>query len=781
MEIHIKERVSIMKEKSRIPVSIFTGMLMLGAAIISPLCVSAASADSDSSKYIRPLIGTKGEGNVYPGPSAPFGMVQISPDTDKVLWATASGYEYSDPTILGFSLTHLSGTGIPDLGDFLFIPQVGEPELVSGEKDKPEEGYQSAYSHDNEEASAGYYKVKLDKSGVTTELAAGVRAGMLRFTFPETDQASIMIDLAHVLSGGRWQVAQSRVRIEDGSTVTGFHLINGWAKERYLYFAARFSRPFDDQMIYSNGRPVVYDSHANYRFRSCKEAAGKNLRFLAKYSTSSNEAITVKVAVSTVSAANALENLDAELPDWNFEKLVADTCKLWNNELECFSITGSQLEKETFYTALYHAFLMPNTHQDVNGQYRGFDQNTHTIYGADKYTVFSLWDTYRATHPLFALVKSKRDADMINSMLAHYDQSVDKLLPVWELQANETWCMIGYHAVPVIADAFLKGVKGFDPERAYEAVKTTAMNPHYDAVKEFAELGWVPFDQENEAVSKTLEYAYDDYTIAQMAKALGKMDDYKYFMSRADNYKNIYDETTGFMRGRDSKGNWREPFDPQGFVQGGDFTEGTSWQYSWYVPHDVAGLIELFGGKKKFCEKLDNLFTLASEESDEGVDDIYGRMGEYWHGNEPSHHIIYLYNFAGQPWKAQKLLNTVIKTQYGNQPGSLTGNDDCGQMSAWYIFTCMGFYPVAPASDYYVIGAPQIKNITMDLSNGNTFHMQANNLSDKNIYIQSVKLNGKNWNTPFLPFSELTNGGELIFEMGPTPNKNWGANAVIPQ
>ncbi len=732
------------------------------------------------SDFVRPLIGTKGEGNVYPGPSAPFGLVQLSPDTDKKLWATASGYEYSDPTILGFSLTHLSGTGIPDLGDFLFVPQIGEPVFVSGEKDKPEEGYQSTYSHDTEVASAGYYKVTLDKPGVTVELAAVTRAGMMQFTFPASDKASIMTDLAHVLSGGRWQIAQSHVRIEDKSTVTGYHLVNGWAKERHIFFAARYSRPFDEGLIISNGKPVIYDSHANYRFRSRNEAAGKDLRFLAKYKTTENEVIKVKVAVSTVSAANALENLDAEIPHWDFTQVVSECCKLWDSELACFALEGDQLEKETFYTALYHAFLMPNTHQDINGQYRGFDHNFYTVEkGKNKYTVFSLWDTYRATHPLFCLVNANRNADMINSMLAHYDQSVDKLLPVWELQANETWCMIGYHAVPVIADACINGLKGFDWERAYEAVKTTAMNPDYDAVADYERLGWVPFDKENEAVSKTLEYAYDDYTIAQMAKALGKTDDYNYFMKRAGYYKNIYDPATGFMRGRDSQGNWREPFDPQGFVQGGDFTEGTSWQYTWYVPHDVPGLTKLMGGRKNFCERLDKLFTLESPEgNDSEVEDLFGRIGEYWHGNEPSHHIIYLYSMAGQPWKAQKLLNQVVKTQYGNQPGSLTGNDDCGQMSAWYMFTCMGFYPVAPASGEYVIGAPQMKAITMKLTNGNVFAMTAENLSDDNIYIQSVTLNGKAWNSPILPCAEVFKGGKLHFVMGSEPNMSWG---VLPE
>jgi predicted alpha-1,2-mannosidase len=773
-----------MKSHHTLFLSTFFHIGLLAAVLLSASCqrpnVTGPKDSTPLSQYIRPLIGTSGEGNVYPGPSAPFGMVQLSPDTEKALWETASGYEYSDPTILGFSLTHLSGTGIPDLGDFLFVPQVGKPEFVSGTKDHPEQGYQSKFSHEDESASAGYYKVKLQKSGVITELAACERAGILRFTFPAADEASIMTDLAHVLSGGRWKIAQSHVRIENNSTVTGFHLVNGWAKERYLFYAARYSRPFDEGLIIRNGKPVIYDSHANYRFQSRLEAAGTNLQFLAKYKTKADEVIQVKVGVSSVSAANALQNLDAEIPGWDFEKVVGDTRKKWDGELARIQIEGTQEEKETFYTALYHAFLTPNIQQDVNGQYRGLDQNVHKADGFTKYTVFSLWDTYRATHPLFTLVQARRDSDMINSMLAHYDQSVDHLLPVWELQGNETWCMIGYHAVPVIADGYLKGVKGFDPQRAYEAIKTTAMNPHYDAVAEYAQLGWVPFDKENEAVSKTLEYAYDDYAIAQMAKALGKTDDYRYFMKRAGYYKNIYDPETGFMRGRDSKGQWRTPFDPHGFVQGGDFTEGTSWQYSWYVPHDVGGLIQLMGGPEQFCSKLDQLFTFNTNESKD-MEDVQGRIGEYWHGNEPSHHIIYLYCYAGQPWKAQKFLRTVVKTQYGNQPKSLTGNDDCGQMSAWYLFTCMGFYPVAPASDFYVIGAPQMKKITMRLSNGKIFTMTAENLSDRNMYVQSVELNGKTWNSPFLPFSELKDGGSIVFVMGPEPNKNWATNPTLPQ
>ncbi len=664
--------------------------------------------------YVRPFVGTQGEGNTYPGAAAPFGMIQLSPDTDKELWETASGYEYSDSSIIGFSLTHLNGTGIPDLGDILFAPGVGTPKYIPGSKAHPDSGYRSPYSHGDEEASPGYYRVRLLNSGINVELTAADRSGIIRLTYPASDSAFVLVDLKHVL---RWDVVWSHVRVENDSTITGFHLVNGWAKERYIYFAARFSRPFDDYGIVKDGKPVLYNT---YRFRSRSEAAGKSLQFCARYKTQRDEVIMVKAAISAVGAAHAMTNLEAEIPDWGFERVRGETRAKWNRELSAIEIEGSGEEKEIFYTSMYHAFLAPTLYQDVKGQYRGLDQNVYRARGFTNYAVFSLWDTYRATHPLFALIQSERDADMINSMLAHYDQSVEHLLPVWSLQGNETWCMIGYHAVPVIVDAYLKGVKGFDSLRAYEAIKTTAMNPNYDNVAAYARLGWVPFDKENESVSKTLEYAYDDYCVARMARSLGKEADCEYFMKRAASYKNIFDASFNLMRGKDSQGKWRTPFDPHRYVEGGDITEGTSWQYTWYVPHDVQGLIALFGGAERFRQKLDSLFLVRAEES-RGVDDIQGRIGEYWHGNEPSHHIIYLYCYAGQPWKTQRLVHSIMKTQYGSKPNSLCGNDDCGQMSAWYIFNAMGFYPVCPGSDCYVIGSPTVKKAVMHLSNGRTF------------------------------------------------------------
>ncbi|HWB61228.1 MAG TPA: GH92 family glycosyl hydrolase [Chthoniobacteraceae bacterium] len=763
-------------------------VLWLGLLAMAP-ALQVFGGDKDASQsgkgplsdYVRPMVGTKGrEGNTYPGPSAPFGMIQLSPDTDNTNWETDSGYAYEDPTIMGFTLTHLEGTGCPDLGDFLFMPQVGAPAFTAGAREKPAEGYQSAYSHDSEEASAGYYKVKLTKPDVTVELTAGERAGIMRFTFPASDEASILTDLGHVINGGKWTVAESRVRIEDASTITGFHLVNGWAKERYLYFAARYSRPFDSTEIVSAGKPVVYNT---YRFRSNREAAGTNLQFLAKFKTHAGEAIEVKVAVSAVSAQNALANLDNEIPGWDFEKVRDATRAKWDATLGEIEIEGTQDQKETFYTSLYHASLAPNLYDDANGEYRGFDQNIHQApKGSHVYTVFSLWDTFRAEHPLMALVQAKRDSDMINTLLAHYDQSADHLLPMWELQGNETWCMIGYHAAPVIADGYFRGVKGFDPERAYAAMKATAMNPDYDSVAAYAKLGWVPCDKEDESLSKTLEYAYDDWCIARMASALGKKEDADYFMKRAASYKNIYDADLGWMRPKDSSGKWRDPFDAHLFGGGEklhDVTEATSTEYSWFVPQDVPGLIGLMGGREKFAQKLDSLFADAAPGFSKEMEpnDLRGCIGEYWHGNEPGHHVIYLYDFAGQPWKAAELLHRVVTTQYGNKADSLCGNDDCGQMSAWYIFTCLGFYPVCPASGNYVIGAPQIPKAVMHLSNGKTFTITAGNLSDKNIYVQSVKVNGEAWRSMFLPCSKVTDGGRIEFTMGPQPGTMWCTQA----
>ncbi len=722
---------------------------------------------SNLTQYVNPFVGTEGNGNTYPGAVAPFGLVQLSPDTFIKDWEACAGYRYKDSTMYGFSMTHFSGTGIPDLGDFLFVPSVGQFKFKPSVKGKPDSGYITRFSHSQEKASPGYYSVYLPQYKVKVELTATERAGMLKFTFPKSDSANVMLDLTHVL---QWKIIWSHLRIENKQLVTGFHMVHGWAKERYLYFAAKFSRPFEKCGIMNKGKHVFYNT---YRFTSKYESSGKDIQFYARYNTEKQQVIIVKVGISAVSAANALKNLDAEIPGWDFDKVVAQTRNKWNHELHKITIEGNQEQKETFYTSLYHAFLLPSVYSDVNGEYRGLDQNIHKAKGFTDYTTYSLWDTYRALNPLFNLVQANRTADMVKSMLAHYDQSVDHLLPIWSFYSNETWCMIGYHAVSVISDAYLKGIHNFDVQKAYEAMKATAMNPDYDHVATFNKLGYVPDNFENESVSKTLEYAYDDYAIAKLAKALGKTADYNYFIKRAMNYKNVFDPSTGFMRGKDSKGHWRTPFSPNRYSY--DFTESNSWQYTWYVPQDVQGLINLEGGRKRFIAKLDSVFTTPTSLKQTAKEEIDGVIGQYWHGNEPAQQISYLFDYAGEPWKTQYWVHRIMKTQYGDKPNSLSGNDDCGQMSAWYLFNVLGFYPVCPVNDQYVIGSPSAKEATINLSNGKKIEIQAIHFSDKNIYIQSMTLNGKKWNKTYIPYDAIKNGGKIVYMMGPKPNKKWGS------
>ncbi len=749
-------------------------MRKINLPIIIFLILSACTAPKGSKpevenlcRYVKPLVGTLGEGNTYPGAQVPFGMVQVSPDTEKKLWGAASGYEYSDSTLYGFSMLHLHGTGIPDMGDVLVVPQTGKLKIQPGEKGKPDSGYQSRFSHDRESAKVNHYSVKLDDYNVNAELTATERAGMMRFTYPKSDESHILIDLAHVL---QFKVTWANVRIESDRTISGMHKVKGWAKERYVYFHAEFSRPFEKTDIYVDGKRSVYDSYKTYRYKSSKEGAGKDVKFVATYETEKDEQISVKIGISAVSTANAKLNLKTEIKDWNFENLVAKGQQLWNKELSKVEAKGSKEQLETFYTALYHELMAPVKYFDVDGSYRGLDQNIHNTNGSDNYTLFSLWDTYRATHPFFCLVQQDRNADMINSMLSHYDQSVDKLLPIWSFWNNETWCMIGYHAVPVIADAYFKGIKGVDWKKAYKACVDAATHHNYDALPIYEILGYVPYDLENESVSKTLEYAYDDYCIAMMAKDMGKDDDYSRFMKRAMSYKNLFDKSIGWMRPKDSKGDWMKNFDTHGFQHLGAFTEGTTWQYSWYVPHDVQGYVNMIGGADKFENKLDSVFNTSGNKSFDGVDDIHGRIGEYWHGNEPSHHITYLYTYIGKPWKTQELVRKVVDTQYGNQPGSLCGNDDCGQMSAWYLFNTFGFYPVCPGSNHYVVGSPALPEVKINLSTGKTLHIIAHNHSEKNIYIKEMKIDGKLWNKSYFSYDDIKNGAKIEFTMDSKPN-----------
>lgn len=720
-------------------------------------------------QYVNPLIGTSGFGNVYPGSQIPFGGIQISPDTDRKYYDAASGYKYDHPTLLGFSLTHLSGTGIPDLGDFLFIPGTGEKKFIPGTHENPDEGYRSRYSHEKERCSPNYYQVELLDYNVKAEMTSGIRSGIFRFTFPKTDSAFVMLDMDHIL----WfKTAWSQLRIEDDHTICGSKLVSGWGPERYVYFTATFSKPFKESGIMQNGEPVIYNTK---RFRSDRVAYGNNLIGWFDFNTEEGEQIEVKVAISSTGTEGARLNIQ-ELDNHTFASLQKEGEQKWEKELSKFKATGTKEQLETFYTSVYHASLHPFIYQDADNKYRAHDTNIRTAEGFTNYTVFSLWDTYRAHHPLLNLINTERNADMINSMLAHYDESVESMLPIWSFYGNETWCMIGYHAVSVIADAMMKDVKGFDYERAFEAMKTTAMNPNYDCLPEYSENGWVPFNKERESVSKTLEYAYDDYCIAMAAKKLGKTEDYEYFLNRSLSYQNLIDPETKFMRGRDSDGNWRTPFDPTaytgpGSVHGwGDVTEGFTYQYTWYVPHDVQGYINEMGGNEVFAERLDSMFTIVLPEHIPGAHDIQGRIGAYWHGNEPCHQIIYLYNYVAQPWKCQEWIRTVMDKFYGNEPGSLSGNDDCGQMSAWYIFNCMGFYPTCPSSNIYAIGSPGLEAVEMQLANGKKVNTTTENWSVDHVYVDKIYLNGTEYDKSYFTYDDIKNGANIKYIMSDIPN-----------
>lgn len=732
--------------------------------------------DKPAIAYVNPFVGTDGYGNVYPGAQIPFGGIQISPDTDEHFYDCASGYKWNRNSIQGFSLTHLSGTGIPDLGDFLFMPGTGKIRLDPGTDEAPDSGYRSRFSHDDEQATPGYYYVNLKDYSVRAEMTAGERSGIFRFTYPKTDSAFVLIDLNHTL----WQkCVWSNIRVEDDHTITGYKLVKGWGPERHIYFRAEFSHPFRHFMIYQDKKPVVYNTS---RFRSNREAWGPNILFTATFNTQEDAVVTVKTSISSTSTDGAKLNMQ-ELQGHTFNSLKQLAEQKWQKELSKYEVTGSEQQKRTFYTSAYHAALCPFTYDDADGRYSGLDKNIEQAHGFTNRTEFSLWDTYRAWHPLMNLIHHDIQADIANSMLAHYDKSVEKMLPFWSFGSNETWCMIGYHAAAVLADMICKEVKGFDYERAFEAMVRTAMNPNYDGLPDYRSKGYVPFDKENESVSKTLEYAFDDYAIAQAAKKLGKTKEYTYFLNRALSYQNLFDHQTKYMRGKDASGAWRSPFSPiayqgPGSVNGwGDITEGFTVQYHWTVPQDVQGLMNLMG-KDKFRERLDSLFTYDLPDDIPGAHDIQGRIGAYWHGNEPCHHVAYLYNYLGEGWKGQKIVREVVDRFYGDEPGSLSGNDDCGQMSAWYIFNSMGFYPVAPSSGYYNIGSPALPGVTLTMSNGKKIVVTTKGWSKRAVYVNKVFLNGKPYTKSYLKWTDLKEGAHIQFVMSTKPNKKW---ATQPQ
>jgi predicted alpha-1,2-mannosidase len=719
---------------------------------------SSMLRDLDLARYVDPFIGTAGHGHTFPGATMPFGMVQLSPDTRLTGWDGCSGYHYSDNIIYGFSHTHLSGTGISDYGDILLMPTVGEPNLNAMEGDRPEKGYASRFSHQNETAQPGYYQVKLDDDNIAVELTATRRVGFHRYLFPKTDRANIILDLSH-----RDKVLESYLQIIDSRHIEGVRRSEAWAKDQVVYFAVEFSQPFTTSDVFIDGVSA-----------GLSEARG-NVKASFSFSTLSGRSVLTKVGISAVSIDGARENLKAELSHWDFEKTKSDAARSWNSELSKIEVSGgTEAQLKNFYTALYHTMTAPNLFMDADGQYRGRDFKTHKAEGFDNYTVFSLWDTFRAAHPLYTIIDQKRTVDFIKTFLAQYDQG--GRLPVWELAANETDTMIGYHAVSVIADAAMKGVNfqgrsGFDPERAFAAMKHSADLKHF-GLRPYVDHGYIDMEEERESVSRTLEYAYDDWCIAQMAKMFGYAGDYKRFIERAQFYKNVFDTESGFMRPR-TNGGWLTPFDPR--EVNFSFTEANSWQYTFFVPHDISGLIELMRGKQKFAAKLDQLFAADSKTTGRDQADITGLIGQYAHGNEPSHHMAYLYNYVNQPWKTQARVRQILDNFYKPEPDGLIGNEDCGQMSAWYVLSAAGFYPVTPGAPVYAIGTPLFPEVRFNLENGKSFIVNAHRVSEKNIYVQSAKLNGRPYKKSYLNHGDLMAGGELVFEMAAQPNLKWGA------
>ena len=734
--------------------------------------------------FVNPLIGTKNAGHTLPGATVPFGSVQLSPDTDTIpmlvngqyqkdVYRYCAGYQYDDSSIVGFSHTHFSGTGHSDLGDILLMPNSGSIQWNPGTASQTDKGYRSRFSHQNEQATAGLYRVFLDEPKVQVELTCTERVGIHHYQFQEGKDNHVLMDLTHGIYNYADKNVWCFIRMENDTLITGYRQTNGWARSRTVYFAISFSKPITEYG-FKNVKPTAYNGFwrkfdVEHNF---PEAAGEGLKAIFKFGSETD--VQIKVALSSVDIDGALLNLKTECPHWDFNSYVEDAQEKWNEKLNIIQAEFlSQDEKVTFYTSLYHTFLGPTLYMDVDHRYKGLDQRIHQANGFVNYTTFSLWDTYRAQHPFLNLIQPKVNADMIESMLAHYDQSVHHMLPVWSHYANENWCMIGYHSVSVLADAMMKSNPGFDYSRALKAAVTTSNQRFYEGLGAYLDYQFVPENLSGNSVSKTLEYAYDDWCIAQMAKKLGQDSLCGIYQKRAAFYKNQFDSSIGFMRPRMSDGSFKKEFDVLS-THGQGFIEGNAWNYSLYVPQDPKSLMELMGGEKRFIEHLDSLFTMSlPEKYFAATEDIMrdGIIGNYVHGNEPSHHVPYLYNYTSQAWKTQATTRMILPLQYKAKPDGLGGNDDCGQMSAWYIFTALGFYPVAPGSTDYALTSTSVKSATIHLPEGKQFNMVVKNQAINNVYIQSISLNGIPLLKPFITHEQIVSGGKLEVKMGAKPNK----------
>lgn len=710
-------------------------------------------------KYVNPFIGTGAidgglSGNNYPGATSPFGMIQLSPDTSEAPnWGDASGYDYNRNTIFGFSHTRLSGTGASDLIDITLMP------TSSGRTS-------SAFTHDEEKARPGYYQVMLKDENINAELTTTQRNGIHRYQYPAGKDAEIILDMDHSADKGSWgrRIINSQIRILNDHAVEGYRIITGWAKLRKIYFYMEFSSPILTSTLRDGGR--VHENTAVIN--------GTNLHGCFRFGQLNGKPLTCKVALSSVSMENARQNMEQEAPHWDFDRYVAAADADWEKQLGKIEVKGTEVQKEIFYTALYHTMIQPNTMSDVNGEYMAADYTTRKVANNEThYTTFSLWDTFRASHPLYTLLEPERVTDFVKSMIRQYEYY--GYLPIWQLWGQDNYCMIGNHSIPVITDAILKGIPGIDMEKAYEAVYNSSVTSHPNSPFEVWEkYGFMPENIQTQSVSITLEQAFDDWCVAQLAAKLNKDADYQRFHKRSEYYRNLFHPKTKFFQSKNDKGEWIEPFDPYQYGGNGGhpFTEGNAWQYFWYVPHNIQALMELTGGTKAFEQKLDTFFT-STYKSEQMNHNASGFVGQYAHGNEPSHHVAYLYNFAGQPWKTQKYVSHILNTLYNNTSSGYAGNDDCGQMSAWYVFSAMGFYPVNPADGRYIIGSPLLDECTLKLAGNKGFRIRTIRKSPEDIYIQSVTLNGKKHKDFFITHQDIMNGGTMVFKMGKKPS-GWG-------
>lgn len=719
----------------------------------------ATARAGEITKYVNPFIGTGAidgglSGNNYPGATAPFGLIQLSPDTSEAPnWGDASGYDYNRNTIYGFSHTRLSGTGASDLIDISVMP------TSSGRTS-------STFTHDEEKARPGYYQVRLKDENINAELTATTRTGIHRYQYPSGREAEIILDMDHSADKGSWgrRIINAQIRLVNDHAIEGYRIITGWAKLRKVYFYMEFSSPIVASSLRDGGR--VHENTAVIN--------GTNLHGRFHFGELGGKPLTCKVAISSVSMENARENMMQEAPHWDFDRYVAAADDAWERQLGKIAVKGTEVQKEIFYTALYHTMIQPNTLSDVNGEYMAADYTTRKVSGDEvHYTTFSLWDTFRASHPLYTLLEPERVTDFVKSMIRQYEYY--GYLPIWQLWGQDNYCMIGNHSIPVITDAILKGIPGIDLEKAYEAVYNSSVTSHPGSPFEVWEkYGYMPENIQTQSVSITLEQAYDDWCVAQLAAKMNKEGDYERFSRRADYYRNLFNPTTKFFQSKNDKGEWIEPFDPYQYGGNGGhpFTEGNAWQYFWYVPHDIQGLVDLTGGPKAFENKLDTFFT-STYRSEQMNHNASGFVGQYAHGNEPSHHVAYLYNYVGRPWKTQKYVSHIMNTLYNNTSSGYAGNDDCGQMSAWYVFSAMGFYPVNPADGRYIIGSPAFDECTLKLGGDKEFRIETVRKSAEDIYIQSVTLNGKRYNDCFITHEDIVNGGTMVFKMGRRPS-GWG-------